>query len=102
MYALRPLSAYVLLVLMAVAIAPQEGWHACAHEGAHVELVPGHATVNEVCPICDTGLPSLLQVPEHVSVLARAYEPLPVAPAVSGLSLGSTLLEADRGPPALV
>lgn len=62
MRAFRLLSARLLLLVMAFAMAPQPWLHACEHEGSALEHV-GDAALQAHCALCDTGALLATEVP---------------------------------------
>lgn len=100
MHALRTLFAWWLLAVMAFAIAPQHGLHACAHGAAAHAADVGMATVDAACAYCALGVPVGTAV-EPLVVRALCAVGVQCTTALcAGTALGHTLLAADRGPPS--
>lgn len=100
MRSFRHISAWILLLVLVTAIAPQEVWHAHEHgQLAHAD--EGAATVDASCTICDVGMPVAMGTPEVELAIVSTIVFHATSPAIAGTSLGFTPLAADRGPPSL-
>ncbi len=101
MRSLRRFCAHVLLAVMAVAIAPQEFWHACEHGPLVQHPDEGTQTVEASCAMCDIGMPVAVGSAVLDLTVVSSIDFQVTCPAIAGMSLGFTPLAADRGPPAL-
>lgn len=98
MRALSLLSARLLLLVMAFAMAPLPWLHACEHQGSGVEHV-GDVALQAHCALCDTGVLLATEVPT-----LRVDAPLCRGCAVFAVRIPHPLLGFDReacarGPP---
>jgi hypothetical protein len=98
MRTMRHIAVHVILLVMGLVLVPTQWLHDCEHPEHEHEASISEAT----CLICEHTLqPAIMEMP-RVLVSTPLIAALPPAPEVMGLSLGFTLLAADRGPPASI
>ncbi|MBP6312349.1 MAG: hypothetical protein KA408_08790 [Flavobacteriales bacterium] len=99
MRAIRHHVALFLLAILVIAIAPQEVWHAWAHEDGTEHLDDGSATYDSYCEVCDLGILVAIDGAVLSCTLPAKVVIQHTAPPVFNACYGFEPNTDDRGPP---